>query len=356
MTGSYPPMKCGVGEYTSYLTAELSKCENIHVGVLTSIGAVSTATTNIDVFPIVKGGKKSVVGIVKLLREWKPDIVHIQTPTMGYAYWGSLVFFLPILVKLMRIPIIMTWHEIIHIQKVRWLYAFLLKALVVVRPNYMDSMSPFIRQYISSKVFKIIPNASTIPIANMDKNTVANVRKKWGLKKKKLVVYFGFANPNKRIEDIFEIANPKDDHVALLCDLDVLDAYQKKILDIAKGGKWKGHVTITGFLPPSDVSEVLAAADAVVLPFEFGGGVWNTSIHAVVDQGTFLLTTSLEGELGYSGSENIYRSQPGNLEDMKKALREYGGMRISSKKTSGWHKIATDHIGVYKAVLGESIE
>ena len=39
VTGSFPPMKCGVGDYTACLAEALARKPNIEVAVLTSQGA-----------------------------------------------------------------------------------------------------------------------------------------------------------------------------------------------------------------------------------------------------------------------------------------------------------------------------
>src|SRR5260370_39959271 len=95
----------------------------------------------------------------------------------------------------------------------------------------------------------------------------------------RLVAYFRFAYRPKRVELLFEIADPSQHHLVVIGDLNSKDEYHKSILDRANQAPWSGKATVTGFLPAEEVGRILAAADAIVLPFQDGGGIWNTSIH-----------------------------------------------------------------------------
>jgi glycosyltransferase involved in cell wall biosynthesis len=118
-------------------------------------------------------------------------------------------------------------------------------------------------------------------------------------------------------------------------------------------GEWAGKVTVTGFLPTEDVGRILAMADAVALPFRNGGGRWNTSVHSALVQGTFVLTTSYE-QHGYFPSENIYYGRPGDVADMRQALRLYLGHRNNEAAVNQyitWESIADRHKALYQNLL-----
>jgi len=85
ITGSYPPMKCGVGDYQYNLAKSLSKTNDVNIGVLTSTDAKPVSETdNVEVYPIIRDwGIGRIFKIVKFIRDWDPDIVHIQYPTQG---------------------------------------------------------------------------------------------------------------------------------------------------------------------------------------------------------------------------------------------------------------------------------
>jgi glycosyltransferase involved in cell wall biosynthesis len=138
-----------------------------------------------------------------------------------------------------------------------------------------------------------------------------------------------------------------------MCELKPQDEYHQSLLDRLNREPWIGHVTVTGFLPSEEVARILGSADAVVLPFREGGGMWNSSIHATVAQGSFLLTTA-EDRHGYDHSKNIYYATCNDLEDMKHALRAYLGTRrldTPEHPSFEWDAIADAHRSFYLQLL-----
>ena len=87
MTGSFPPMKCGVGDYSYNLAKSLAACAEIQIGVLTSVfDSNESGWEGLEVFPIMKSwGLAETLRVIKIIRYWLPDILHIQYPTQGYA-------------------------------------------------------------------------------------------------------------------------------------------------------------------------------------------------------------------------------------------------------------------------------
>jgi glycosyltransferase involved in cell wall biosynthesis len=355
ISGSLPPMRCGVGDYTGRLAKALGRCQDTSVAVLTDTAAKPVpADFDFEVFPIVNGWKLGdVVRIAKLARRWRPDVIHIQYPTQGYGR-TYLPWLLPTLFRMANVPIVQTWHEY-HMETMRrnLLNAAMSGGLVVVRPDYKARMPKWYRWLIRRKHFGFIPNASAIPQIRLSDTERLAIRSRFASPTVPLVVYFGFAYPPKRVELLFEIADPSQHHLVLVGDLSSKDEYQKSILDLAHQARWIGKATVTGFLPAEEVGRILAAADAVVLPFKDGGGLWNTSLHAAVKQGTFVLTTAND-QHGYDASCNIYYARPDDVADMRCALQTHIGARraeIGDDPASEWAAIADAHRALYASVL-----
>src|SRR5512141_3088633 len=99
IAGSYPPQKCGVGDYTKHLAWPLSNRIGVRVAVLAD-EEISHAPRDpqVEEFPFVKGWRVSdIPRVVKVLKEWKPDIVHIQYPTQGFYGRKILPYDLPLI-------------------------------------------------------------------------------------------------------------------------------------------------------------------------------------------------------------------------------------------------------------------
>lgn len=348
-------MKCGVGDYTAKLANALHGCDDTAVAVVTHAAAVpKPAAFQFEVFPVARTwGISDLIPISSIVRPWRPDIMHIQYPTQGYGH-GLLPWFLPTLFSIANVPIVQTWHEY-HPERVRRniLNAVLGGGLVVVRPDYKAMMPGWYRWLIRNKSFRFIPNASAIPQVELTEEQRLKLRSRFAPRTKEVVVFFGFVHPAKRVELLFEIADPKRHHLILIGDLNVDDAYHNGILRLASEGRWAGHVTMTGFLSPEEVGQILAASDAVVLPFRDGAGIWNTSIHAALSQGTFVLATSQEG-CGYNSSENIYFARPDDVADMSCALRTYIGTKKAQEirdPASNWRSIADSHRSLFQQLI-----
>jgi glycosyltransferase involved in cell wall biosynthesis len=352
VTGAYPPMRCGIGDYTAHLAQAFVRRGDVAVAILTDTAGVATFD-EVDLFPIVRRwGLRDIPSILGRMRKWRPDIVHVQYPS---NYYRKIQWVLPAIACLVNGPVVQTWHE--YYSPRNWpsvLNAALPGGLVAVRPKYKEKMPGWFRWLIRRKEFRFIPNASSIPVIRLSSDERAVIRSGAGANGCELVVYFGFAYPAKDIEVIFQVADPLRHHLVLICDLSPGDAYHARILSLADRADWAGKVTVTGFLPPEEAGKLLAAADAVILPFRDGGGEWNSSIHGAAAQGTFVLTNSRERR-GYDEDANIYYAFPSDIPEMKKALRQHAGRRnprSSETQWKEWDTIASAHVELYRSLLG----
>jgi glycosyltransferase involved in cell wall biosynthesis len=352
VSGAYPPMQCGIGDYTARLAQSLGKRKDVMVAVLTDTAA-GTAFEDVDLFPIVRTwGLRETSTVLGLMRKWRPDIVHVQYPSHFYR---KIQWILPTLSRLANGPVVQTWHE--YYSTRNWpsvLNAALPGGLVAVRPLYMEKMPGWYRWLNRHKEFRYIPNASSIPAVSLTEAERNVIHTRLGASENGLIVYFGFAYPAKEIEALFEIADPQRHRLVLICDLSATDAYQASILALVNRGDWAGKAVVTGFLSPVEAAKLLAAADAVVLPFRNGGGEWNSSIHSAAVQGTFVLTNSREKQ-GYDEDANIYYALPSDVPNMQRALRQYAGRRRrgpSSVQGTNWDTIASAHVELYQSLLG----
>jgi len=355
VSGTYPPMRCGVGDYTAGLAHAFGRREDVTVAVLTGSGATGAREERVELFPEVRTWKiADAPSILRRIRQWRPDIVHVQYPTLFY---GEIQWVLPALARLVNGPVVQTWHE--YYSSRNWpsiLNAAMPGGLVVVRPHYRERLPRWYRWLIRRKEFRFIPNASSIPLIRLSREERVAVRSEVAANVDDMIVYFGFASPGKGIELLFRVADPLRHRLVLICDLSAEDGYHASIIDLASRGDWAGKVTVTGFLPPEHAGRLLAAADAAVFPFPNGGGEWNSSIHGAAAQGTFVLTTSLERR-GYDPVKNIYYAVPGDVGEMRQALRDHLGRRrppLADSPETQWNSIAEAHLELYRILLGRS--
>jgi glycosyltransferase involved in cell wall biosynthesis len=361
ITGSYPPVRCGVGDYTARLAVALHQRPDVRLAVLTSaLHGVPTEEAGVEVRPAMRSWRvPDLPQYCRLAREFAPDVVHLQFPTQSYNAVTGLALLPAVTRILLRVPIVETLHEYFpegfsRITVCMGAMALTANAIVAVRPGYRERLPRTLRLLLAQPLFRFIPNASAIPAVTLTPAERAAERESIGSGERPVVAYFGFAYPHKGVERLFEIVDPRRHHLLLIGELSAQDAYHAKLLSLAASPGWKDHVTVTGYVDARRAARLLAASDAAVFPFVGGGGIWNSSLHSATDQGTFVLTTSTERH-GYDTEANIYYAQPGDTDDMRTALRNYIGVRSASPMIDGddeWARIARNHVKLYRTVLG----
>lgn len=348
ITGSFPPMPCGVGDYSAKLAGALAARGDLSVIVLTDQrAALNTPPAGVTVLPCVKDWTwRGVAHLLRLVHEQNPDIVHIQYPTAGYGTaWG--IQFVPFLLRIVGVRVVETWHEP---TRFRCLPNSLSgrQPIIVVEPDYVMRVRFYYRPLITQRI-RYIPLAPSIPSATISVAESSELRASYASPDERILVYFGFAIPNKGIEQIFEVADLKRDIIILICSLDSDNAYHRKLLAYIASSSWSTRTVITGFLEPENVANLLRIADAAVFPFVEGVGMRNTSVLAAKLQGTFTLTTALHRQ-GYDDGENVFYVLPGDCAAMRAALNQYAGCRSTSSVDSvqSWITIAMKHVAVYE--------
>lgn len=349
VTGAYPPMRCGVGDYTAQLVDALAGMKEVVAGVLTSTAAATNASRNEAFFPVMDSwGFASLPTFLKTLDMFRPDIVHLQYPaSFGRVFLPN---FLPLICKRRGIDVIQTWHE--HPIYSQIINAAAIDALVLIDPEYPASYRQPYRYLVRRSPCVHIPIGSNISAAHTLAQRKGAIRETYGALGKRLLVYFGFAGPGKGIELLFQAADPQHDRIVLICDLKRSDPYHAAILGLAESDEWRGNCCVTGYLPDSDTAELLDTADAAVFPFRDGYTPRNGSVLAARLQGTFVITTH-QRLRGYVPSENVYYVAPGDVAGIHQAIGMYAGTTraVGTEQVIGWDEIAARHCRLYTQVL-----
>jgi glycosyltransferase involved in cell wall biosynthesis len=356
VTGSYPPDRSGVGDYTRVLAKALAGQPETQVTVLTtgnSLEAIDDA--GVAVFRSVPDWSMRHAGfLMRHLRRERPDIVHVQYPTLGFGY-GLLAWLVPLIARYAGARVIQTWHEGFNHHLRRFpLLALAPSRVVVVR-------KPFLRQF--GRLFGFIAGlrrplyingGATLPKADLTPEQAAALRRRYGIGAKRPIVFFGFIHPSKHVELLFEIADADTDFILVVGSADGQEEYVAMLTALTQSPRWRNRSLIAGFADREEAAEIIDFADAIVLPLKTGGGEWNSSILAAIQQGTFVLTTSVF-EHGYNADKNIYYSKIDDLDEMRHALKTYAGMRrVTSPYQNDifhWPAIAARHIELYRSVL-----
>lgn len=350
VTGSFPPMQCGVGDYTRQLAIALAAIPGNHVAVLTSAECVTPpdGTASPEIFAVMKGWRLiELVKAISLMRRWRPDVVHIQYPTQGYRR-GLLPEVLPLLGWLAGTRIVQTWHEPVAL---RTGLAVLLKQvppgpIVIVRKQYLELIHPLLRRLVEKRRLRYIPSASSIPRARLSSEERDELRRRYLAGQQRLIVFFGFLYRHKGVDLLFKIADPSTDRLVIAGDTDHL-AYKAELQQAADSESWAGKAVLTGFLAAQDVAELLSVADVVVLPFRVGGGEWNTSILGAVSNGAYVVTTSTTRR-GYDADHKVHYAGVESVDEMRNALAYSPRLGDGQTALPDWIDIGAAHMALYR--------
>lgn len=362
VSGSAPPMRCGVGDYSAALAQALAARADTRVALLTSRGAHAPEPRqegDLQVFASMRDWSARDIGAARaVLRMWKPDVVHLQYPTLGYAS-AVLPSLFPLLAWSAGALPVRTWHEAFS---GRQSARFLLQSAapgpyVAVRPNFSDLLWPPLRFALGFRRKAIIAGASSIPRSTIGEGAKAALRASCLGRQSRLLVFFGFLYPAKGVEQLFEIADPARDALVIAGNPDVDPAYTEQLRALCGSARWAGRARVAGFMPVDEVADLLAAADAVVLPFVQGGGNWNSSISAALVQGTPVVTTATERH-GLDAGRRIYFARPNDMQDLRRGLEAVLANRVQpgdiAAEEDDWSRIAEEHMALYRSALNDS--
>ncbi len=361
VTGCVPERTCGVGDYTVALARHLAAMPGVRVGILAGNTLPADRCGSVECLPPLKGWSlRSLPAFVRAVRSWKPDIVHLQHPSQAFEH-QVLPTLLPILVLLTGARLVRTWHEFWTPRQLRHPRLALellgnvlpLGEVVVVRPTYRDQLARPISALIGRAKVSFIPNASVIEPAEFGSEGREAYRARLVGTGERLLVHFGFLYPHKRAELLFSIGDPQRDRIVFAGQIDEASDHVQSLLSIAHAPPWSGRVTMTGYLSAEESARILAAADVVVLPFKEGAGIWNSSLHAAMAQGTPVLTTTTADEPRFDEERSVYYARVDDLADMRRALDDLTSRERRSGQSSlgAWRDIITQHLALYRRVM-----
>jgi len=291
LSGTYPPLKCGVGAYTSLFMEALKK-NGIEVCLLTSQDALKAE----GVYPEIKVWKMSALPqIIEFIQKLKPDIIDFQYPTIAYRrkIFANLLPFL-LRLKGIKVPIVTTFHEFTEVGypgKFRSLLLILLSQHVILK-NKADL--EILKRLFFWKKFTFIPIGSNIKVKEYRPDQLIKLRKKLGLvaKKESLLLYFGFIDESKGIDDLLEATT-----LLILKGVPVKllliggfnpqnNTYHHHLERLVEKLHLADKVFWLGFVSDEEISQYFQIADIGVFPFKKGvslrrGTVMGTLIHGV---------------------------------------------------------------------------
>lgn len=376
VTGEYPPMQGGVGDYSRLMAAAFAGLGHA-VTVVTSPPAVGVADGPVRVLPISSRawGWRDVWRVRRALRGL--DVVTMQYQAAAYGKMRPPVHFLPGWIKP---PVVMTFHDL----RVPYLFpkagALRWQAVVGMARAADGVIVTNPEDYATLQQAGGVQRLVEIPIgANVDPTPpdgfdIAAWRVARGIPAGAWVVgYFGFLNPSKGGKTLIEtvarlVGMGQPVWLVLIggrtgtADTATNAAYGDEVDDLAAALGVRERVVRTGYLPADETAAALLSCDVMVMPYVDGASFRRGTFMACLNHARATITTRPAVALPQLvHGENIWLIEPGDVEaaaagvvqlmaDAELWGRLGAGAGVLAQAFT-WDKIAARQVGFFEEIV-----
>ncbi|MCX6031304.1 MAG: glycosyltransferase family 4 protein [Chloroflexi bacterium] len=321
ITGEYPAMQGGVGDYTRQLSRALGALgTDVHVLTHADAGGdhlrAPAAAYEPTVYPLIERSGWHLWGVAtRLVRELRPNVVHIQYQPAAYGLHGA-VNFLPWRLRLARHRprVLTTFHDLrmpylfpkagpLRWQAVVALYRASDLAVITNPADWLRLADAGLTARL--RAIPIGSNIACCPQGGYDRD---RQRALWGAGSDDwLLAYFGFLNANKGGETLIRalaglVAAGKPARLLMVGgQVGASDptnaAYLRRIEALIGELGLADRVRWTGFTSDDQVSANLLAADCAVLPYREGASLRHGSLMAALAHGLPIVSTQVPDEV-----------------------------------------------------------
>ncbi|MGA9349050.1 MAG: glycosyltransferase family 4 protein [Anaerolineae bacterium] len=396
ISGEFPPMQGGVGDFTNELGGALAALgHEVHVITSASHNTQPETRNPVIVHRSVRGwGRGCWRDIIRLYDALHFDILNIQYQIAAYRMHPAINF-LPLRLRTgtgSRPRIVVTFHDlkVPHLfpkaGPLRWWVNLALArwsdAVIVTNAEDFARLSA----YSCIRSLSLIPISSNIspqPPADYDREAW---RARWGVRPNDLLLsYFGFLNESKGAETLVRALGrlvqrednpqPASNIQSPISNIQLIMvggkvgssdpanvAYLKRIVGLIEELGLTNRVLWTGYTPQTEVSANLLASDICVLPYRDGASFRRGSFMAALAHGLPIVSTRPRVDVPeLRHGENILLVPPDApvalaeaiarlVEDarLRRRLGE-GAARLAQDFT--WEKIAEKTKALYEEIL-----
>ncbi|GAB4566796.1 MAG: glycosyltransferase family 4 protein [Anaerolineae bacterium] len=393
MTGEYPPLQGGVGDYTHALGSMLC-AQGVDVHVLTVREAAGDhlrphrGGPEPQVHPVMaRWGWRTWWWIQQTAREVQADIVHIQYQAAAYRMHPAVNLVPKWFLQMEpRLKLAVTFHDLrvpYLFPKAgplrRWVILRLARSAdVAITTNAADFQA--LQAAGGIRMLDLIPIGSNIEVNPPPDFDRAAWRAQWGLRQDDVLLsYFGFVNASKGGETLALalaelVRRGVPAHLVMIGgQVGASDptnyAYLNHFRSLIERLGLSDRVHWTGYVPSSAVSAHLLASDICVLPYRDGASFRRGSLMAALAHGLPIISTRLSGEQpvptafkipSLAHGKNIVLvapDSPSQIADAVQRLMADPAMRRQIAEGARqlseafrWEDIAQRHVEVYRAI------
>jgi len=268
---TYPPIECGIGTYTQYLTDALSGLGH-HPYIFSPYGAKGE-----KVFGCYEQtGKDIAANIYLMASKMTPDLMHVQHEFGLYgAPKGIQIIELILRCREAALPVITTFHTVKD--------EIPIEEEIVLRVIIQESNAVIVHEESHKKTlikyFGYEDKINVIPHGVRETKPIEGAREKVGVVGKKVLLLCGYLRKTKRFDKIIkvfpEIAEAVPEAVLVLASKSRglgHPEYQNEIYKMIEESPARDKIiTLYGQLPQEEFDTIISASDILVLPYELGG-------------------------------------------------------------------------------------
>ncbi len=342
ITGEYPPMQGGVGDFTAQLARALAELGH-DVHVITGKSPTSNLqppTSNPMVHrPIERWGWGCWRRVLALAQELELEVLDVQYQPAAYGMHPAINF----VPRRDRPPVVVTFHDLKvpylfpKAGPLRWQAVLILtrradRVIVTNREDYLR-----LETEIPSRRLNLIPIGSNIPSLPPPGYDRDAERSRWGVGPDDLLMgYFGFLNESKGGEELMQtlallVERGLPAHLLMIggrvgSSDPTNRAYAERVERLVVELNLGERVHWTGYVGPEGVSASLLATDVCVLPYRDGVSFRRGTLHACLAHGRAIVTTRPAVPLPNTrDGENMLLAAPRDPEGLTEAV-----MRLAS--------------------------
>ncbi len=377
ITGEYPPLHGGVGDFTREVARELARAGHT-VHVLTTHTHDTTGTSHEDGITVHRTvrnwGWQTRADVLKWAHANKIELLNLQYQAAAYHMHGAINLLPGQLGR--HLPCVVTFHDL----RVPYLFAKAGKLRKAVMYHMARQASGIIvtnsedgdelrSQGIASSLIpigsNIVPQPPTFhdPIAWRRARNIPEDMRLFG--------YFGFMNESKGGINLLQALEqiPAKTKISLLFIGEQLGAsdptnadYRTALKGLIASQGLQPRVFETGYLDAAGVSETFAMCDCLALPYSDGVSYRRGTLMAALAHGCALVTTDPSAPTpAIVDGENMLLVPPGNpsalagavmrvFADHPLRIRLQAGAKDLSKLFT-WDSIAAETLRVFKSVV-----
>lgn len=386
ITGEYPPLEGGVGDFTRELGSALAT-QGHEIHVLTS--ATETSGVSEEAGLLVyrhrrDWGWKAPAQIRRWLQELRPEIVNLQYQAAAYEMKGAMPLFTRTQRGRLPAPVVVTFHDLLPPylfpkagplrQWTVWQLARYAQGLILTNEADVTTLTQALPapQRPPLRLIPIGSNIAPRPPAGYDRETW---RAALGVGPAELLIgFFGFHNRTKGIETLLmALAQLLQEGVPVHLvfiggrtgSSDPTNAAYAEEIDalVARLGLVE-RVHRTGFSRPEEVSAALLAADCCALPYRTGASLRHGTLHACLAHGCAIVTTTPATPTpALRDQQTVLLVPPGDEVALAGAIRRLGedaALRRQLGKAAAalaqefsWERIAAQTVEFFRTLAGK---